>query len=64
VGKEIKVKDLTIGKKYRVEFSDCCVDGFFVGTLQDVDRDDGWLQSVTFDTGKVEAGSYNFYEVD
>jgi hypothetical protein len=61
---EIEVKDLIVGKKYRVEFDDCCVGGQFVGTLLEVDRDEDRLYSATLDTGGFgTCGGIHFYEV-
>ena len=41
---------LTKGKKYKIEFSDCCIEGFVYGTFIEWDED---RQYAKFDIGEI-----------
>lgn len=42
---------LTKGKKYKVEFEDCCVAGDFEAVLDGVDQDEEFVYWAHFDNG-------------
>jgi len=43
---------MKIGKKYKVVFSDCCINGSLIGTLLKKDVQEYGVE-LTFDTGKI-----------
>lgn len=49
----IPLADLVVGRKYRVEMDDCCVQGWFAGTLQEVVLNEGDPYELLFDTGRI-----------
>lgn len=59
--------DLIPGHLYRVEFQDCCVNGFFVGTfieIRMIDEDDGPYQdAVVFDCGEINNTAWTVTEI-
>lgn len=58
----VKRENLQPGKRYRVEFSDCCVGGELIGVF--VSHADEEYDDVIFDTGKINGfGSVHYYEV-
>lgn len=69
----VSARELTVGKRYRVEFRDCCVNGELTGELQEIidesdepHDDDYYSVTFVFDSGKIEypnCGNYIFHEI-
>lgn len=57
---DIPMAELVPGRRYEAHFSDCCVDGFFVGTFQHLD-DENEAYAV-FDNGRIGWGQVWFTE--
>lgn len=54
-----------VGRRYRVEWDDCCTSGYFVSRLVDIDADEaGDLHALSFEHGEVTGGRVTLVEVE
>lgn len=62
----LTAEELQPGHLYRVEFDDCCVQGFFVGTFVEIRMVDAagkpYPDAVVFDCGEIDGG-YTITEI-
>jgi hypothetical protein len=55
---------MTPGRRYRIEFQDCCVSGHFEATFRNYDSDEDPYEAF-FDTATIDSlwGGYRAYEI-
>ncbi len=63
-GERVRPADAVVGRRYRVEFDDCCVSGVMTGALvREATTDDGGMWVVSLDCGGVTGYNVTMREV-
>lgn len=58
----MSIDDVEIGKRYKISFDDCCVQGFFTASVLSIEVIEDFVSSVTFDNGVTISGHGVFVE--